>query len=112
MAEQQQKVPRTAAQQVADADWKKIGETLTHAMDGFAAGMRDMAKRQKEAREVAALFALHHQYRFRPEGAPPREETLALLNAALDGYAPEYLEALSMFGGFLADAAGKRYAAR
>jgi hypothetical protein len=103
---------RTAAQHIAQQDWKAIGAALGEALDGLGKDMRLLAQQQKQAREVAALYALHRQYRFRPAGAPPREETLALINAALDGYDPEYLEQLAMFGGFLADAAGKRYAAR
>lgn len=97
---------------MAETDWKAIGKALGDALDGLSADMRRLAQHQKQAREVAALYALHQQYRFRPDGAPPRDETLALLNAALDGYDAEYLEQLAMFGGFLADAAGKRYAAR
>lgn len=112
MSSEQTSVPRTAAQQVAAADWKRIGRELAEGLADVGKALEELGKRHKEAREAAALFALHRQYRFRPEGAPPRDETLAMIHAALDGYDPEYLEQLAMFGGFLADAAGKRYAAR
>lgn len=110
MTEQQQPTPpRTPAEQVAQTDWKVLGEQLGKAMTDLGKVVADMGKRQREAREIGALFALHQNYRFRPEGAPPRDETLALLQAAMDGYDPEYLERLVMFGGFIAEHAARRY---
>lgn len=103
---------RTAAQQVAQTDWKAIGKALGEALEGLGKDMRLLAQHQKECRELAALYELHRLYRFRPAGAPPRAETMAMINTALDNYDFAYLEQLTMFGGFLADAAGKRYASR
>lgn len=99
----------TAAQHLAGQDWRTIAANLGKALEKLGADMSVLAKHQKEAREVAALFELHRQWRFRPEGAPPRAESMAMMMQAMDGYEPQFQEQLAMFGRFLTHEAGGRY---
>lgn len=85
---------------------------VSSAVEGLVASWNTAMEARREAMEVAALFQLYRQYRYRPDGAPPRAETLAQLMAAVHGYRPEYLMDLAAFGGWLADAAGKEVVTR
>lgn len=91
---------------------RKIGRDLANAFDQLTAEFRRAQQSNREAAEVAALFQLHRQYRYRPAGTPPRKETAHRLSAAVQGYEVEYLDDLAGFGEFLACAAREELKSR
>jgi ABC-type branched-subunit amino acid transport system ATPase component len=97
----EQEKPRTAAEQVATADWKKIGDQLSQALGELGAAMREQTDRQREAREVAALFALYRRARAANKGGE-YDETRRMITEALDGYPTALLADLIVFGEQLA----------
>lgn len=120
MAETPRTVPLRV--QVDQEAMRKLGSELTAALDAFTAQLRATAKRNEEAREVAALFRLYREARdldaftgtglSNDERAARQVEVRAMLNAAIEGYDMAYLASLATFGGWLSDAAGKEWRSR